>query len=85
MPYEVREHRRVKRFLRRHPEFAGEMEDIRSALSARPHRGPRVTHLKPPLLCSRRWRTAGYRLLYDILEDNGVVHIFDADVRGDIY
>jgi len=54
-------------------------------LPVNPYAGPRITHLKGRLHCRRRWREGDYRLLYDIIEDDRVVEIFDADNRGQIY
>ena len=75
----------VRRFLRRHRDLADEIGDIRSHLALRPYRGPKIEHLKARYQCSRRWRTSGYRLLYEIIEPASIVHIFHADVRGDVY
>lgn len=84
-PYNIEEHRAVRRFLKRHQDLADEIEDIRNQLSLRPYVGPRIDHLKARYQCSRRWRAGDYRLLYEILEAESIVHIFHADVRGDVY
>jgi mRNA-degrading endonuclease RelE of RelBE toxin-antitoxin system len=83
--YRVLLHRRVRKFLRQHPEFRERWEEIVVALSLRPKEGPRITHLKGQFHCSRRWRADPFRVLYDVYDNDREVNVYDADTRGDIY
>lgn len=76
---------RAARFIDRHPDLEARINAIRQYLSVNPYAGPRITHLKGRLHCSRRRREGDHRILYDIIEDDRVVEIFDADNRGQIY
>ena len=76
---------RAARFINRHPDLEARINAIRQYLSVNPYAGPRITHLKGRLHCSRRWREGDYRLLYDIIEDDRVVEVYEADNRGQIY
>lgn len=76
---------RAARFINRHPDLEARINVIRQYLSVNPYAGPRITHLKGRLHCSRRWREGHYRLLYDIIEDDRVVEVYEADNRGQIY
>ena len=76
---------RAARFIDRHPDLETRINVMRQYLSVNPYAGPRITHLKGRLHCSRRWREGDYRLLYDIIEDDRVVEVYEADNRGQIY
>lgn len=85
-PYRIEVGNRARRFLRRHRELNLEWESrIRDELAASPLRGPQIAHLKGPLHCNRRWRAGNYRILYEVIEDDRLIRVFDADIRGDIY
>ena len=83
--YQVNVHQRAARFINRHPDLKDRIDGIRQHLALNPHAGPRITHLKGRFHCCRRWRESDYRILYDIIEDDRMVTIFDADNRGQIY
>ena len=76
---------RAARFINRHPDLEVRVNGILQYLSVNPSAGPRITHLKGWLYCSRRWREGDYRTLHDIIEDDRVVEVYDADNRGQIY
>ena len=76
---------RAARFIGRHPDSEARINAMRQYLSVNPYAGPRITHLKGRFHCRRRWREGDYRILYDIIENDQVVEIFDADNRGQIY
>ena len=85
-PYRIEVGNRARRFLRRHHELRAEWEgQIRDQLAASPLSGPKITHLKGRFHCNRRWRESGYRILYEVVEDDRLIRVFDADTRGDIY
>ncbi len=84
--YRIEVGRRAERFFNRHRELAAEWESlIRPTLCTTPYRSVRISHLKGQYYCSRRWRTGNYRILYDVVEEEMVVRVFDADNRGDVY
>ena len=84
--YRVELKSRVTKFFRNHPDLREQWDSaICHAVSIDPHQGPTIRHMKGQYHCSRRWRAGDYRLLYDIHEDDRVVHVFDAGNRGDIY
>ena len=76
---------RAARFIDRHPDLEARINAMRQYLSVNPYAGPRITHLKGRLHCSRRWREGDYRILYDIIEDDRVVEVYEADNRGQTY
>ena len=87
-PYRIERHRRVQKFLARHPDLSQIWPGIESALGQDPH--PRqgdeiVAHLKADLLCNYRWREGSYRFLYEIDEETRTILVYDADSRGHIY
>ena len=86
--FRVEEHRRVRKFFKQHPQLSRLWPKIRAALETDPL--PRqgtdlIAHLKANWLCSYRWREGDYRLLYDVFDKVGVVHVFEADSRGQVY
>ena len=84
--YEVNIGNRARKFIRRHPDLKAQWDnEILQSLVARPLLGPRITHMKGNLHCSRRWKTGTFRILYDVYNDDRFVDVFDADIRGDIY
>ena len=83
--YQVEVHRTVRRFLRNHRELADNWDDIRLHLARFPRRGGRVNHLKARWHCDYRWRQGRYRLLYEIIDAENIVHIYHANTRGDVY
>ena len=76
---------RAARFIDRRPDLEVRVNGILQYLSVNPYAGPRITHLKGRFHCRRRWREGDYRILYDIIKDDRVVEVFDADNRGQIY
>ena len=76
---------RAAKFINRHPGLEARVNGVLQYLSVNPYSGPWITHLKGRLHCSRRWREGDYRILYDIIEDDRVVEVYDADNRGQIY
>ena len=82
--YEVILLRRARKFFKLHPDI-DQWDEIKEELSQRPMMGARITHMKPPLYCSRRWREGSYRLLYDVEENEKKVFVFDAGYLGGIY
>ncbi len=85
-PYRLEVGNRARRFLRNHQELNVQWESgIREAIAADPLNLARSAHLKGRFHCSRRWRTGSYRILYEVVEDDRLIRVFDADVRGDIY
>ncbi len=76
---------RAARFIDRRPDLEARINAMRQYLSVNPYAGPRITHLKGRFHCSRRWREGDYRILHDIIEDDRVVEVYDADNRGQIY
>ena len=85
-PYRVEVGNRARHFMRRHPELILAWESqIRDKLAVSPLHGSQITHLKGKLHCNRRWRAGSYRILYEVIEDDRLIRVFDADTRGDIY
>lgn len=83
--YDVELHRVVRRFLRNHHDLASHWDEIRSYISISPRQGGRINHLKGKLHCNYRWRQGTYRILYEIIDDRNVVHVYEANTRGDVY
>ena len=83
--YDIELHRSVRRFLRRHGELASRWGDIARRISESPRRGARINHLKGRWHCNYRWREGDYRILYEVIDGENVVHIYHAGVRGDVY
>ena len=83
--YEVELHRTVRRFLRSHRDLASDWDEIRRQISVSPRQGGRITHLKARWHCNYRWRQGTYRLLYEVIDDENVIHVFHANTRGDVY
>ena len=83
--YAVRRHRSVLRYFRRHSNLSDNWEYISQALSISPKRGGNISHLKGRLHCNYRWRQGRYRLLYEVIDERRLVHVFDANTRGDVY
>lgn len=83
--YQVDSDKRVRKFLKRHPDLAEKWPSIRDSLAQRPHTGTHITHLKGQFHCSRRWRVDPYRILFDIDNSAQRVYVFDADTRQNIY
>ena len=83
--YDVELHRSVRRFLRRHHELAAIWDEISSRISESPRQGGRINHLKGRWHCNYRWRQGDYRLLYEVIDGENVVHVYHAGARGDVY
>ena len=88
LDYRVEQHRRVKKFIRKHTDLNDRWPEIESVLadSPRGHQGDdTIVHLKANLLCNYRWREGSYRLLFEVDDETKTVLIFDADSRGQVY
>jgi mRNA-degrading endonuclease RelE of RelBE toxin-antitoxin system len=83
--YDVEVHRIVERFFRNHRELASTWDDIRRRISLSPKQGGQITHLKGKWHCNYRWRQGVYRLLYEVIDDENLVHVYHANTRGDVY
>ena len=83
--YVVRIHRNVRRFFRRHDDLDDDWKHIRYALSISPKRGVNISHLKGRYHCNYRWRQGRYRLVYEVMDEARLVHVYDANTRGDAY
>jgi mRNA-degrading endonuclease RelE of RelBE toxin-antitoxin system len=83
--YEVALHRKVQRFLKSHHELAYDWGEISRSIAVSPRRGGQITHLKGRWHCDYRWRQGTYRLLYEIIDDDNIVHVYEANTRGDVY
>ena len=44
-----------------------------------------MNHLKGRWHCDYRWRQGNYRLLYEVIDTENIVHVYHADTRGDVY
>lgn len=84
-PYDVVCHRVVERFLRNHHDLASSWDSIRHRISMSPRRGGSINHLKGAWHCSYRWRQGTYRLLYEVIDDENLVHVYHVNTRGDVY
>lgn len=88
MGHAVHRHRSVDRFLDRHPELLERWPDIESELATNPYGrsgSDRIVHLKGRFQCNFRLREGDYRFLYEVLENEQVVWVYDADSRGQVY
>ena len=83
--YEIELHRSVRRFFRRHQELAATWDGIRIRISESPRQGAHINHLKGRWHCNYRWRQGDYRFLYEVIDREGVVHVYHAGARGDVY
>lgn len=85
-PYHVALHQEVERFFRRHQDLATKWPFIEHMISVSPTRGGKIVHLKAKKwLCDYRWQHGRYRLFYEIIEDEHIVHVYEAGLRDDIY
>ncbi|OGO47800.1 MAG: hypothetical protein A2W34_04255 [Chloroflexi bacterium RBG_16_64_32] len=88
LDYRVEQHKRVKKFIRKHTDLNDRWPEIESVLAGSPrgHQGDdTIVHLKANLLCNYRWREGSYRLLFEVDDETKTVLIFDADSRGQVY
>ena len=88
LDYRVEQHKRVKKFIRKHTDLNDRWPEIESVLadSPRGYQGDdTIVHLKANLLCNYRWREGSYRLLFEVDDETKTVLIFDADSRGQVY
>ena len=83
--YEVKIHRRVERFLRRHKDLAANWVGILSKISTSPRKGARISHLKGNFHCNYRWREGTYRFIYEVRDEDSLVHVYQAESRGSVY
>ena len=83
--YDVEVHRVVARFFNRHADLLSSWEEISRSISESPKRGARISHLKGQWHCNYRWRQGMYRLIYEVLDDLNLVHVYEANTRGDVY
>ena len=55
-------------------------------MSVSPRQGRQVTHMKGRSWhCNYRWRVGNYRLVYEVIDDNNLIHVYHAHTRGDVY
>ena len=45
----------------------------------------RTTHMKGKWHCDYRWRQGVYRLVYEVIDHQNLVHVYHANTRGDVY
>ena len=83
--YSVTVHRAVRRFLRNHPDLEHKWDEIVHQIQTSPRQGPHIDHLKGIWFCSYRWDEGAYRIKYEVLDAESVVHFYDANNRGDVY
>jgi mRNA-degrading endonuclease RelE of RelBE toxin-antitoxin system len=76
---------KAARLINRHTGLEARVNGILQYMSVNPYAGSRFAHRKGRFHCRRRWREGDCRLLYDIIEDDWLVEIHDADNRGRIY
>ena len=84
-PYEVDVHRAVQKFLNKHPELREKWDVIVAQVLDSPRFGTHIDHLKGGWMCSYRWNEGTYRIKYEVLDDRGKIHFYDANTRGDAY
>ena len=84
-PFEVEIHRTVRRFLNRHPDLDSKWEEIVEQVKNNPRLGQHIDHLKGDWHCSFRWDEGTYRIKYQVMDDQGAIHFYDANTRGDVY
>ena len=83
--YEVELDRRVRKFLKAHPDWSDRVLKISAEIAIRPYVGPKIDHMKGRYHCSHRWAEGSFRFLYDIDDQTRTIYLFDAGPRGDIY
>ena len=83
--YDSEIHREVRKFLRKHKDLEARWPEIEDWVCRSPRRGPRIDHLKGVWLCSYRWDHGSYRIKYEVLDDDLLIHFYDANNRGDVY
>ena len=84
-PFQVTVHRAVNRFLNKHPDLKGKWDGIVAQVKQIPRLGRHIDHLKGAWFCSYRWDEGNYHIKYDVDDDRGSTHFYDADNRGDVY
>ena len=83
--YEIEVHRAVRRFLRNHPDLDGKWQEIVDQIASNPRHGPHIDHLKGVWFCSYRWDEGSYRIKYEVIAAESVIHFYDVNNRGDVY
>lgn len=84
--YDVALHPEVEKYFENHQDLAARWPLIKHLLVRSPTRGSKIVHLKArKWLCNYRWKQGRYRLFYEVIEDEGVIHVFEAGPRRDIY
>ena len=84
-PYVGEVHRTVRNFVRKHPYLAQKWPEIEQEICQNPRLSGRSDHLKGAWLCDYRWHEGDYRIKYEILEQQRVIHFYDATLRGQAY
>ncbi len=85
-PYRIELHRTVEKFLRRHRDLADKLEAIKARIALSPYSGGPIVHMKDgKWYCSRRWSDSKYRLIYEVSDDERLVHIYHVNNRGQVY
>ena len=77
----------VEKFLKRHGDLAARFEGIKNRIALSPYTGADIVHMKKKSwLCSRRWTVQDkYRLIYEVIDNERLVHIYHAGSRGQVY
>lgn len=85
-PYRIEVHRTVERFLKRHRDLASRFQDITSHIALSPYTGADIIHMKKKWHCSRRWTVLNkYRIIYEVIDKERLVHIYHVGSRGQVY
>ncbi|MCI0558766.1 MAG: hypothetical protein MN733_09740 [Nitrososphaera sp.] len=85
MPYEIRMHPSVERFLRRNRRLRELWDSRKDSLALSPRFGQGIRHLRGDLACNYRLRLDVWRMLYEINDETRTVLIYRARTRDDAY
>lgn len=86
--YTIKTHKRVEKFFSTHPDIAKKAVWIFQDLAQDPFDRARNFDIKRYQCSSQnhfRLRIGGYRILYEVSEQDILIYLYDADSRGSIY
>ena len=85
MNYQFNTHKRVDKFLAKHPDISQKFALSMKEIITNPFQNSCDTKVLKGLKNHYRLRVGKYRFLYEIIEEKIFIYIYDADSRGDIY
>ena len=85
MKYRIKTHKTVDKFLQRHPEVVPRFFKHFEKIAESPFFNTCDIKLLMGEKNHYRLRIGKYRFLYEIIDDQILIYVYDGDSRGDIY